>query len=63
MEDLIKSYLGDYKWIIDLIAYLVLAASLIVRATPTLKDDNFMLPIVKFIGKFIAIQRYGPGVR
>ena len=63
MEDLIKSYLGEYKWVLDLIAYLVLAASLIVRATPTLADDNIVLPIVKLVGKFIALNKYGPGVR
>jgi len=63
IEDLLKQWLGDYKWVLDLIAYLVLAASLIVKMTPTLKDDNFLLPIVKIIGKFIAFNKYGPEAR
>ena len=36
------------------------AASLIVKITPTLKDDNFLLAVIKFIGKWIAIDKYGP---
>lgn len=63
MEALIESWLGEYKWILDLIVYLIAAASLIVKATPTLKDDNFLLPIVKFLGKFVALNKYGPGAR
>jgi hypothetical protein len=46
--------------IIDAIAYLVLFASVIVKLTPTLKDDNYFKGIVKFIGKYIALDKYGP---
>lgn len=42
------------------IAAVIGAASLIVKITPTLKDDNILLPIVRFIGKFIALDKYGP---
>ena len=59
MEDIFKAWLGDYAWILDVIAYVIAIASIIVRLTPTLKDDNFLLPIVKFLGKFIALDRYG----
>jgi hypothetical protein len=31
-----------------------------VKLTPTLKDDNFLLPIVKFIGKYIALNVTAP---
>ena len=51
-------------WIIDnwsevaqAIAAIIGAASIIVKITPTLKDDNFLLPIVKFIGKYIALNK------
>lgn len=63
MEVLIKMYetivanLGD---ITEAIAYLVLFASIIVKLTPTLKDDNYFKGIVKFIGKYIALDKYGP---
>jgi hypothetical protein len=36
---------------------LVTAASIIVKITPTLKDDNILLGIVKFLGKYIALNR------
>jgi len=36
---------------------LVGLASAIVKVTPTLKDDNILKSIVKFIGKFIALNR------
>jgi hypothetical protein len=32
-------------------------ASIIVKLTPTLKDDNILLPIVKFLGKYIALNK------
>ena len=51
---------GNSKEIIDCIAYLVLIASIIIKLTPTLRDDNFFKPVVKFIGKYIALDKYGP---
>jgi hypothetical protein len=58
-----ESLFGEYKWILDLIAYLVMIASIIVKATPTLKDDNAILPVVKFVGKYIALNKYSPNGR
>lgn len=46
--------------LIDAVAYLVLFASVVVKLTPTLKDDNYFKTIVKFIGKYIALDKYGP---
>ena len=48
-DDVIKGYLA-----------LVGLASIIVKMTPTLKDDNILLGIVKFVGRFIALGKYGP---
>lgn len=39
---------------------LVGLASWIVKITPTVKDDNILLGIIKFIGRWIAIDKYGP---
>lgn len=50
----------DWGNIVNIVAYVVTLASLIVKVTPTLKDDNFLLPIVKFIGKYIALNKYAP---
>ena len=59
-----------YQWIVEhladistVIAYLIAIASIIVRLTPTLKDDNVLLVIIKFIGKYIALDKYGPPQR
>jgi hypothetical protein len=63
MEGLMKLYqivMANSKDLIDAIAYLVLTASVIIKLTPTLKDDNYFKPIVKFIGKYIALDKYGP---
>jgi len=40
-----------------IIAYVVAIASVIVKLTPTLSDDNFLLPIIKFISKYVALNR------
>lgn len=54
--DFLKPRLGE---LIDAAAYLVLFASVIVKLTPTVKDDNYFKPIIKFIGKYIALDKYG----
>jgi hypothetical protein len=54
MVDLIVK---NWKEISELIAAIIGVASIIVKITPTLKDDNALLPIVKFIGKFIALNK------
>lgn len=45
-EDLVGIYLG-----------LVGVASIIVKLTPTLKDDTVLKAIIKFVGKYIALNR------
>ncbi len=44
--DLVQIWLG-----------LIGVASLVVKLTPTLKDDTFLKKVIKFTGKFIAINR------
>ena len=36
------------------------AASVIVKLTPTLKDDNILKGIITFVGKWVALDKYGP---
>ncbi len=50
----LKMYADDLARIL---CYLVAVASVIVRLTPTLKDDNFLLPIVKILGKYVSLSR------
>ena len=46
-------------WIEIVTAYtsLIGAASIIVQLTPTLADDNALKAVIKFIAKFIALNR------
>ena len=46
----------NWKDLVQVIAMVIGIASVIVRLTPTLKDDNILLPIVKFLGKYIALN-------
>ena len=57
---MVDTIIKNWASIAELIAAIIGIASLIVKITPTLKDDNFLLPIIKFIGKFIALDKYGP---
>lgn len=59
----IGAFFNQYKWIIDTIAYIIATASVIVKITPTQRDDAFILPIIKFIGKFLALDKYSPPER
>ena len=35
-------------------------ASWVVKLTPTLKDDAILKGVIKFVGKYIAVSKYGP---
>lgn len=46
----------NWLQIAQAIAAIIGAASIIVKMTPTLKDDTILLKIIKFIGKYIALN-------
>ena len=46
IDDIIAIYLG-----------LVGVASVIIKLTPTLKDDTILKSIIRFVGKYIALNR------
>ncbi len=48
---------ANWKNIAEIITSIIGVASIIVKLTPNLKDDNILLPIVKFVGKFIALNK------
>lgn len=54
---MIEYIINNWSSIAEGIAAIIGVASIIVKLTPTLKDDNVLLPIVKFIGKFIALNK------
>lgn len=43
--------------IVSVITSIIGVASIIVKMTPTLKDDNILLGIIKFLGKYIALNK------
>lgn len=47
----------DIQPYIDILAYVIAIASIVIKLTPTLKDDNALLPIIKFIGGWIALNK------
>lgn len=51
---------NNWTNILNVIAYLIATASIIVKLTPTLKDDDALKGIITFIGKYIALDKYGP---
>ena len=57
LYDLIKT---NGLEIMSAVAHLTLFASVIVKLTPTLKDDAWLLPFIKFVGKYIALDKYKP---
>ena len=46
--------------LVDLVAIytgIVTVASVIVKLTPTLKDDDILKGVIEFVGKYIALNR------
>jgi hypothetical protein len=58
--EIVQWLIENKESIIQAMLAIIGAASLIVKLTPTLKDDNILKGIIKFIGKFIAMDKYGP---
>lgn len=51
---------SHYVEIVNVLTALVAVASIIVKWTPTIKDDGWLLTVVKFLGKYIALNRNVP---
>lgn len=60
MIGMVNWLIANWAKIAEAIVAIIGTASLIVKITPTLKDDNILLGIIKFIGKWIALDKYGP---
>ena len=43
--------------ICSIITSIIGLASIIVKLTPTLRDDNILLGVIKFLGKYIALNK------
>ena len=50
----VRTHLKD---IADAAAYIIAGASIIVKLTPSKGDDKVLDKIIKFVGKFIALNK------
>ena len=63
IQGIVSWFGANWKDMLDVVAYVVMTASVIVKLTPTQKDDALLLPVIKFLGKYIALDKYGPADR
>lgn len=47
---------GNWDDLLKLILQIIGIASVIVRFTPTLKDDDVLKGVVRFLGKYVALN-------
>lgn len=60
ITNLISWFSAHYLDLIQILTSIIGTASIIVKLTPTIKDDNALKTVIKFIGKYIALDKYGP---
>jgi len=48
---------ANWTQIIGIITSIIGVASIIVKLTPTIKDNEILEKIIKFLGKYIALNR------
>jgi len=48
---------SNWADIVSIYLSIIGAASIIVKLTPTLKDDDVLKGIIRFLGKYIALNR------
>ena len=48
---------SNWVTIVNIITSTIGVASIIVKLTPTVKDNEILEQIIKFLGKFIALNR------
>ena len=56
MADVIAWVQANWATVIEVYLAIIGLASVIVKLTPGIKDDNILLSITKFVGKFIALN-------
>ena len=58
--EIVQWFQSNWNNVLTVFAYCIAIASVIVKITPTLKDDDVLKKIITFIGKYIALDKYGP---
>lgn len=54
---IIQWFQTNWQDIIAIYTGLVAVASIIVKLTPTLRDDDWLLAVIKFVSKYVALNR------
>lgn len=63
MTDLLTWFQLHWAEVIQVYLAIIGAASIIVKLTPTLKDDTVLLNVTKFVAKYIALNKNAPEER
>jgi hypothetical protein len=61
--ELITWFQAHWQELVAIYTGIVTVASIIVKLTPTLADDNFLLGIVKWVAKYLALNTNAPTSR
>jgi len=57
MDNIINWFTTHWVDIVNIIAYVIALASVIVKLTPTQKDNEFLGKIISFLSKYIALNK------
>lgn len=57
LQQIVAYVTAHWAEIVQIYLAIVGLASLVVKLTPTLKDDDVLKGIVRFLGKYIALNR------
>ena len=60
ISGIVSWFTSNWAEIIKVYLQVIGLASVIVKLTPTLKDDDVLKNIIRFLGKYVALNR-GPG--
>lgn len=55
--EIINWFQTNWQDLIAIYTGLVTVASIIVKLTPTLQDDTWLLAVIKFMSRYIALNR------
>ncbi len=55
--EIINWVTGNWGTLINLYLASIGVASIVVKLTPTLKDDAILKGVIRFVGRFLAINR------
>lgn len=60
IQNAIEFVIANKQEMLSGAAYIIAGASILIKIIPTLSKNNKILPIIKFIGKYLALDKYGP---